>query len=178
MPDTQKVLHKHQVLILLATSPQDSGSQMYASLLTAAAPPVHWPATHMLTSTHCGDGILLANDVLLEPLLQGKAAPLLGLPLSLLLLVLWGERKGDLGVLGALVTEFHPGSKSKPKSGSPRVLMHSFGSRPLEGGPILPLSHHPSPRLISFPQVATAQRSWLTLLVSTTRLTLTFDPGV
>lgn len=47
----------------------------------------------VLTCAHCGDGALLANDVLLQPLLQGKAAPLLGLPLPLLLLVLWRETR-------------------------------------------------------------------------------------
>ena len=58
------------------------------------------PASRILTSTYCGDGTLLANDVLFQPLLQGKAAPFLGLTFPLLLLVLWGEREGGSGVLG------------------------------------------------------------------------------
>lgn len=45
-------------------------------------------ASSLLTCTHCGDGTLLANDVLLQPLLQRKAASLLSLTLPLLLLVL------------------------------------------------------------------------------------------
>lgn len=49
----------------------------------------------VLTGTHGGDGILLANDVLPQSLLQGEAAPFLSLTLPLLLLVLQGE--GECG---------------------------------------------------------------------------------
>lgn len=55
-----------------------------------ASPPCRGPRV-ALTGPHGGDGALLANDVLLQPLLQGKAAPLLSLALALLLLVLREE---------------------------------------------------------------------------------------
>lgn len=52
----------------------------------------------VLTSTHSGDGTLLANNMLSQSLLQGKAASLLSLTLPLLLLVLWAEMTNGSGV--------------------------------------------------------------------------------
>lgn len=58
-------------------------------LLTRAAAPPTWLAPRTgLTSTNSGNGTLLANDVLLQSLLQWEAAPLLCLTLPLLLHVL------------------------------------------------------------------------------------------
>ncbi|KAL0629573.1 hypothetical protein AAY473_002898 [Plecturocebus cupreus] len=92
------------------------------------------------SSTHCGDGAFLANDVLLQSLLQGEAAPLLSLTLSLLLLnstdkeeLLWLKQK--------------PGAKSTrllplPRSGSrgsfsrnPRSAVYSLNARLALEGP-------------------------------------------
>ena len=88
----------------------------------------------VLTCAHCGDGALLANDVLLQPLLQRKAAPLLSLPLPLLLLVLWRETRDgrqlrSAGPRRTLVSFYapNPGGKSRG-SGSLGVLTDSSGS--------------------------------------------------
>lgn len=75
-------------------------------------------------STHCGDGTLLANDMLLQPLLQGEAALLLGLTLPLLLLVLGFRSPQKLhhfsfsGIIQGRVSHFIPLQGLAPPSSS------------------------------------------------------------